>query len=173
MKNTKRALFVGRFQPFHHGHQEAIKKLLKKYEEIVVVMGSSEDFLSSENPFSCGERLEMFRSCFSKGELARLIIVPVPDVNDNTVWVDHILAHVPHFDEVYSNNQLVKLLFSKHGVLVKSIDFFDRGKKEGVYIRQLLAEGNTEWKKHVPKGVAEFLEMIDAEKRLKKIIRIR
>ena len=66
----KRALFIGRFQPFHHGHYYAIKKLMKKHDEVVVVIGSSEDGFTTENPFTCGERIEMMRLCFNKGDLA-------------------------------------------------------------------------------------------------------
>lgn len=168
----KRALFVGRFQPFHHGHYFAIKKLLKKYGEVVVVIGSSEDFNTPENPFSCGERIEMLRLCFGKGDLARLIIVPVPDLNDNRVWVDHVFAHIPPVEAVYSNNQLVKMLFSKHGILVKSVEFFDRGPKEGSYIRKLMAEKDRAWEKHIPGKVVSYLDTIDAEGRLNQILRM-
>jgi len=168
----KRALFVGRFQPFHHGHLYAIKKLLKKFKEVVVVIGSSEDSFSPENPFTCGERLEMIRACFNKSELSRLIFVPVPDVNDNRVWVDHVFMHIPTIDAVYSNNQLVKMLFSKHGILVSAIEFFDRGPKEGSNVRRMMADGDRSWTKHVPKNAVEYLDAVEAEQRIKKIVRM-
>jgi len=170
----KRCLFIGRFQPFHHGHYYAVKKLLKKYNEVVVVIGSSEDGFTTENPFTCGERIEMMRLCFSKSELAKLVIIPVPDVNDNRVWVDHIYMHIPSIDieSVYSNNALVKMLFSKHGILVNQISYYDRGPKEGTNIRKMISEGNKEWTKHVPKQVIKYLELIEAEQRLKKIVRM-
>lgn len=168
----KRALFIGRFQPFHHGHYDALKKLLKKYGEVVVVIGSSEASFSNENPFTAGERIEMIRAAFAKGELSRLVLVPVPDINNNTVWVDHVLMHTPAVHEVYSNNQLVKMLFSKHGILVKSTDFFDRGTKEGTYLRKLMVEGDQAWRKHVPRKTVEYLDAIEAEKRIRKIDRL-
>ena len=168
----KRALFVGRFQPFHHGHYYAIKKLLKKFKEVIVVVGSSEDSYSPENPFTCGERLEMMRVCFNKSDMARLCIVPVPDVNDNRIWVDHVFMHIPHVEEVYSNNQMVKMLFSKHGILVKVIEFYDRGPKEGSHIRRLMADSDRSWVKHVPKEALEYLDSIDGEGRMKKIVRM-
>ncbi|MEW6036270.1 MAG: nicotinamide-nucleotide adenylyltransferase [Candidatus Micrarchaeota archaeon] len=172
MKMPKRALFVGRFQPFHHGHYYAIRKLLGKYDEVVVVVGSSEDSYSSENPFSCGERIEMMRRCFPKGDLGRMVIVPVPDVNDNRIWVEHVFNHIPAIDDVYSNNQLVKMLFSKHGILVKQIEFYDRGPKEGSNIRRLMADGDRSWTKHVPQKAVEVLDAIEAEQRMKKLVRM-
>lgn len=168
----KRALFVGRFQPFHHGHLYAIKKLLKRYNEVVVVLGSSEDAYTPENPFTCGERLEMMRACFNKSDLSRLLLIPVPDINDNRVWVEHVFMHIPPVQEVYSNNQLVKMLFSKHGILVNGIEFYDRGPKEGSFIRKLIADGDVSWKKHIPLPAVKFLDAIDAEGRLKKIVRM-
>ncbi|MBD3209831.1 nicotinamide-nucleotide adenylyltransferase [Candidatus Micrarchaeota archaeon] len=168
----KRALFIGRFQPVHNGHLHAIKKLLKKYDEVVVVIGSSEDMFSKENPFTCGERIEMLRQCFSKADLARLILVPVPDVNDNRIWVDHVLSHIPTVHDVYSNNALVKMLFSQHGILVKSMDFLERTSKEGTFIRKLMAENDESWKEHVPNKAAEYLESIEADKRIRKIVRM-
>ncbi len=168
----KRRLLIGRFQPFHNGHLSAIKHLLKKSGEVVLVVGSSEDFMSPENPFTAGERLEMLRSAFSKSDLSRLIIVPVRDVNDNSIWVDHILSQIPSIDEVYSNNQLVKMLFSRHGIVVHSTPLKDRNNLEGTNVRILMAKADRSWKKLVPQKVAKFLEQIEAEKRLSKIIRV-
>jgi nicotinamide-nucleotide adenylyltransferase len=169
---VKRALFIGRFQPVHSGHVHGIKKLLKKYPEIVVVIGSSEDLLTKENPFTCGERIEMIRACFSKSDLARIILVPVPDVNDNRIWVDHVLAHIPTVNEVYSNNQLVKMLFSQHGILVKSMEYHDRGLKEGSSIRKMMAENDNGWREQIPKKAVEYLDSIEADKRIRKIVRM-
>ncbi|MBU0532068.1 nicotinamide-nucleotide adenylyltransferase [Candidatus Micrarchaeota archaeon] len=170
--SIKRALFIGRFQPFHHGHLHAIKKLLKKYNEVVVVIGSSEELFTKENPFTCGERIEMIRCCFTKNEIARIVIVPVPDVNDNRVWVDHVLSHIPTVNNVYSNNPLIKMLFSQHGILVKSIEFYDRGAKEGVYIRKLMVENDRGWAEHIPKQAVDYLDSIEADKRIRKIVRM-
>ncbi|MGV8085740.1 MAG: nicotinamide-nucleotide adenylyltransferase [Candidatus Bilamarchaeum sp.] len=168
----KKRMLIGRFQPFHNGHLIAIKSLLKKSGEVVLVVGSSEDFMSPENPFTAGERLEMIRSSFSKSDLARLIVVPVRDVNDNSIWVDHVLSQVPAIDEVYSNNQLVKMLFSRHGVMVHSTPLKDRENLEGTNVRILLAKADKSWKKLVPPAVAKYLDQIGAEKRLSKIIRV-
>jgi len=168
----KRALFIGRFQPFHMGHYDAIKKLLRKYGEVVVVIGSSQESFSSENPLTCGERIEMIRNCFSKADIAKLVIVPVPDVNDNRIWVDHLLVHIPPVHNVYSNNALVKMLFSQHGILVKPVKLYERGEKEGAYIRKLMADNDRAWTKHVPKNAISYLNSIEADKRIRKIVRM-
>ncbi len=165
-------MFIGRFQPFHKGHQKAIQDLLKKHDEVVVVIGSAEDSFTGINPFTTGERMEMIRSCFSKGDNSRLIIVPVRDVNDNRIWVDHIVSYVPSFTEVYSNNMLVKMLFSQVGILVNSMKMLERDGNEGTYIRRLMAEGNTEWRSQIPTKLVPYLKEIGAEERMKRIARM-
>ena len=168
MKKT-RALFIGRFQPFHHGHYEAIKRLLTIHDEVIVVIGSAEESNTSNNPFTSGERIQMVRAAFDAKPLARLIIVPVRDLNDHTRWVTHVRSYVPEFDIVYSNNELVARLFKEAGYKAEGMDFIDRGTNEGKFVRSLMKRGSDDWKKHVPNGVAEFLESIDAVGRLKSI----
>jgi nicotinamide-nucleotide adenylyltransferase len=165
----ERALFVGRFQPIHHGHFEVIKKMLNEFEEIILVVGSAESLISSDNPFTTGERIEMVRSTFNSELLNRIIIVPVRDMNDHARWVNHVRSYVPSFDVVFSNNELVTKLFQEAGVEVKPIEFIDRGKFEGKFIRSLMSEGNPEWKKHVPKQVAQIIEKINGVQRLRKM----
>lgn len=168
-KRVKRALFIGRFQPFHKGHLEVVKKLLKTYDELIVAVGSAEASISQENPFTAGERLEMVRSCFSKKELLRLIIIPIRDVNDHTKWVSHVKNYLPDFEAVYSNNELVRKLFYYVGMSVHAIDFFNRHKYEGNKIRQIMAMGKNEWQHLVPKTVADFINSRNAHKRLRRI----
>lgn len=167
-----RALFIGRFQPFHKGHQKAIKELLKRHDEVIIVIGSAEDSFTGSNPFTSGERIEMIRSCFTRSELSKLIITPVRDINDNRRWVDHIASYVPAFSTVYSNNMLVKMLFSQVGVLVKSVKMLDRDENEGTAIRVLMAEGNTKWEAHVPNKIVPCLKSIHAGERMEKIARM-
>lgn len=50
-------LTIGRFQPFHKGHAEIIRRLAKEYTKVVVlVAGNGQD---SKNPFSFDLRVEM------------------------------------------------------------------------------------------------------------------
>ncbi len=169
MATIDRALFVGRFQPFHNGHLAVIKKLLAKHGEVIIIIGSAEDSISSKNPFTAGERMEMVRSCFNECELGRLVIVPLRDINNNSLWVSHVRSHVPEFKTIYSNNWLVKHLFSKEGYKPAKLDFFDRAHCEGKKIRAEIASGKKGWKKYVPKQVAEYLKSIDGLERIKEI----
>ncbi len=168
MKKT-RALFIGRFQPFHHGHFEAIKKLLSAHDEVIIVIGSAEESDTLKNPFTAGERIQMIRSAFDDKSLSRLVLVPIRDINNHARWVTHVRSYVPEFGIVYSNNELVARLFREAGYKSECMDFIDRGTNEGKYVRSLMSSGSKEWKKHVPKKVADFLESIDGPLRIKKL----
>ncbi len=161
-----RALFIGRFQPFHHGHRSVVERLLSEHAEVIICVGSAESPMTKENPFSAGERIEMIRAAFSGEQLSRMLIIPVRDVNDHSKWVGHVKSLVPYFNAVYSNNEVVADLFHKAGIPLKPVEFFDRGPKEGRLIRELIAKGDPEWKKHVPEGTVKFIESIKGAERL-------
>ena len=57
-----RALFVGRFQPFHYGHLHAVESILKENDELLLVVGSAQMSHEPDNPFTAGERIEMIPS---------------------------------------------------------------------------------------------------------------
>ena len=53
---------IGRFQPFHLGHLEAIKFALAKVEHLHVGIGSSNKSHEERNPFTADERKKMILS---------------------------------------------------------------------------------------------------------------
>ncbi|HEY6405190.1 MAG TPA: adenylyltransferase/cytidyltransferase family protein, partial [Nitrososphaeraceae archaeon] len=38
--NIRRVAVIGRFQPFHNGHLDLIRQILKESDEVVVIIGS-------------------------------------------------------------------------------------------------------------------------------------
>ena len=50
---------IGRFQPFHLGHLEAIKFALSKVEHLHLAIGSSNKSHEKRNPFTDDERKKM------------------------------------------------------------------------------------------------------------------
>jgi len=39
-KKSKIALFIGKFQPFHKGHLFALRQVLKKFDKVIIGIGS-------------------------------------------------------------------------------------------------------------------------------------
>ncbi|MGV8174436.1 MAG: nicotinamide-nucleotide adenylyltransferase, partial [Methanothrix sp.] len=100
-----RALYIGRFQPYHLGHQAVLEKIAGEVEEIVIVIGSAQDSHTPENPFTGGERMEMIYRSLSECHLRdRCYVAPLQDIQRNSIWVSHLQSMVPSFDLVYSNN---------------------------------------------------------------------
>ena len=165
---VKRGLYVGRFQPFHLGHLNAIEDLLKEVDELVVVIGSAQYSHNVNNPFTAGERLAMVRRALEECgiDLERVWIVPVPDVHLHMMWVSSVQGYTPHFDTVYSNEPLTRRLFMEAGHKVKPIRFFDRKVYSSTEIREKIVRGEN-WEKFVPKSVASFIKEIDGINRLK------
>ncbi len=165
---TERGLYVGRFQPFHLGHLEAIEDVLKKVKEIVIVIGSAQYSHNIDNPFTAGERVVMIRRALQEAGLdySRLWVVPVPDVHLHMLWVSALEGYTPHFDVVYSNEPLTRRLFMEAGYKVKNIQFFRRKVYNSTLVREKMLAGEN-WTKLVPKSVADFVNEIDGVNRLR------
>lgn len=169
---VNRGLYVGRFQPFHIGHLDAIKYVLKEVDELVIVIGSAQYSHNSNNPFTAGERQVMIRRALLEAnvDLSKLWIVPVPDVHLHMLWVSAVEGYTPRFNVLYSNEPLTRRLFMEAGYEVKNIPLFDRK----IYISTLVREKmnrDESWTELVPKSVADFILEIDGVNRLRDLAR--
>ncbi len=167
-----RGLYVGRFQPFHIGHLEAIKVALKEVEELVIVIGSAQYSHNNHNPFTAGERIVMIRRALEEANInpSRIWIVPVPDVHLHMLWVSALEGYTPHFETVFSNEPLTRRLFTENKYKVKKIQFFERKQYNSTLIRQKMLTDES-WKKFVPKSIVDYIEKIDGINRLRNLAR--
>ena len=166
-KKASRALFVGRFQPFHLGHLHATKYILKRADELVIAVGSAQYSHTLENPFTAGERVTMIRLALNEAKIdpAAYCIIPVPDVNVHKVWVAHVSSYTPSFDMVFTNEPLTSRLFKEAGFKVEGIPFFDRDIYSATEIRRRIL-ANENWKQLVQKAVARFIMAIHGSERI-------
>jgi nicotinamide-nucleotide adenylyltransferase len=163
-------LFIGRFQPFHNGHLKAVEWILKDCSQVIILVGSSQACYEEDNPFTVGERVEMIaRTLKAKKLMPKCLVLSVPDVNNNALWVSHVNSLVPRYDIVYSNNPLTMRLFSESGKKVSAIPFFERGKNDATRVRHSLPRDNS-WREAVPSEVEKVIDEIGAVQRLKEIL---
>ena len=164
----KRALFVGRFQPFHLGHLEAVKDILRKAEELVIAIGSAQYGYKSRNPFTGGERLTMIRLALNEAKVnpARYLIVPVPDIHRPLVWVTWVVSLVGHFDVVFSNEPVTTRVFKERRYKVKPIPPYHPELYSSSEIRRRM-QADENWRDLVPKSVASYIESLNGVARLK------
>jgi len=161
-----RALYVGRFQPFHKGHLHNIEKILEENDEIIIGIGSAQYSHTLKNPFTCGERIEMIRR--SLKELSRVMIIPITDLHVHSLWVKHLCSFVPKFDAVYSNEPLTVRLFREEGFPVKPLSLYSREHYDSTKIRSKILKGE-DWKSDVPEAVYNFIKEIKGDERLREI----
>jgi len=160
-------LYVGRFQPFHLGHLEAIRHILKKVDVVIIAVGSAQYSHTLENPFTAGERMTMSRLALEEAGISssKYLLVPIPDINVHKLWVAHLTSLTPLFQIVFSNEPLTVTLFQEAGFKVEPIPFFNREIYSATQIRKRMLS-NEDWSSLVPKSVALFIRQIKGEQRL-------
>ncbi len=161
-------LLIGRFQPFHLGHLDAVLFGLSRTENLFICIGSSNKSNEKKNPFSAEERREMIISSIEPSMADRLKIFDIPDVGDHEKWTFEIDKIVPKYDIVFTNDEFTKTLFEKREMNVVPVVLKDREKFSGTNIRELIA-GDKNWQDLVPHGTKKVLNKINAKERVKNL----
>ena len=159
-------LLIGRFQPFHLGHLEALRFALSKVDKLWLGLGSSNKPTEKNNPFSAEERKEMILSSIDESMKQKISIYFIPDLDNHVRWIEKIDTIVPDFDIVFSNDELTNHLYSKRDVQVMPIPFSKRDELSGTNVRDLIIS-DQKWDHLVPLGTRKFLEKSNAKDRLK------
>lgn len=167
MPMITRALYLGRFQPYHLGHHAVIKQIAsdKALEELIIGIGSAQKSHEVSDPFTAGERVMMVTRALKSLRIPYYVI-PIPDVRKNSIYVSHVRSLVPPFKYIYSNNPLVVRLFNEWGIEVRQPPLFRRDKYEGKEIRRRMLNSE-KWLHLVPREVAEVIEEVDGVERLR------
>jgi nicotinamide-nucleotide adenylyltransferase len=163
----RRALFVGRFQPFHKGHLGVVKRLSRDFDIVIIGIGSAQYSHTNDNPFTASERQQMISKTLEDEGINNIQFVLIEDLHDYPKWVSHVVKSLPDFEIVYTNDELCHELFNKEGCKAESIELFNPGDYSGRKIRQRMANGEP-WEEFVPKAVKEVLTQIDGVRRIKK-----
>jgi bifunctional NMN adenylyltransferase/nudix hydrolase len=89
------AILIGRFQPFHFGHQRLVEQALRTAERVIIVVGSDRQHRSVKNPFTFEERERMIRGCLRNPEQSRVSVIGVPDSPYNdAIWIASVQGGV-------------------------------------------------------------------------------
>lgn len=159
----KRALFIGRFQPFHNAHLEDIKQILREADEVIIAIGSSNEKNTLENPFSYSERKQMISKALKSNQIKNFRIYPVPDLYNDRKWVSYVKAKLPKFDVVYSGNEWTLRCFKKFDSKVRKIKLI-KGINSTI-IRGMMAKDKN-WQALVPKEIAGYIKKIKGAERI-------
>ncbi|MEM0286701.1 MAG: nicotinamide-nucleotide adenylyltransferase [Nitrososphaerota archaeon] len=163
------SLFVGRFQPLHLGHLTAIEYALKHSDRLIILVGSAEKSFELRNPFTAGERVEMlYLTLKAKDIISRVLIIPIPDVENHMLWVPFVESIVPPFQKVFSNDYLTVALFRMHGYEVEEVPLYRREELMATEVRRRMASGGN-WAPLVPHQVYDYLMKNKGEERVKQL----
>ncbi|MDI6591765.1 MAG: NAD(+) synthase [Patescibacteria group bacterium] len=165
-----KAIFVGRFQPFHLGHLEVIKWILKREKEIFIIIGSCQEFSKKENLFSFLERKEMIKRTLSSEGIKNFEIFGLPDLFNDLLWAKNILK-ITNLKKneiiVFTRNSWTKRCFQKIGVKVELHPLFFNN-LSATQIREKILK-NERWENFVPSEVSNYLKEIEGQKRIKSL----
>ena len=161
-------LIIGRFQPFHKGHLEIIKKISSECGMVIIGIGSAQYSHVPDNPFTSGERYSMIHQAIRDDGIDNAVIVPIEDMNIYSLWVSKVRSLCPPFSVVYSNNKATIRLFKEAGYAVHSSPLYNREEYSGTEVRRRMAEGG-DWRSLVPPKVADVIDEIDGIERIRSI----
>lgn len=162
-----RGFYIGRFQPYHNGHQSVLERIAGQVDEIVIGVGSAQLSHEVENPFTAGERVLMITRSLA-GLECPFYVIPIEDIQRNALWVAHVRSMTPPFDTIYSNNPLVMQLFAEAGCTVCSTEMYQRDSHSGTEVRNRILRGKP-WEHLVPRAVVQVIEEIRGVERLLQI----
>ena len=83
-KRMKRGFYVGRFQPYHNGHQAVLTELARTCDEIIIGVGSAQLSHTTENPYTAGERVLMITRALT-GLGCPYYVIPIEDVQERAL----------------------------------------------------------------------------------------
>ena len=114
-----KAVFVGRFQPLHNGHLDALEYIEEEYDDIVFVIGSAQESGTKDNPWSADERKKILNEIFPDIPLYFLEDVP----GDDKEWLENLNTLVGKYDALFSGNDWVLDVCRMYQVPCKKVKF--------------------------------------------------
>lgn len=84
-------VFIGRFQPFHNGHEAVAEQAFKLAHRVIFLLGSASSARTPKNPWNAPERKQMILGTFhGKVEPARILLNPLRDFINDDLWVAEV-----------------------------------------------------------------------------------
>ncbi len=164
------ALFVGRFQPFHNGHLDVIKQILKKNDRVIIAIGSAEKNFLPDKPLTAGERFELIDESLRAEKIPaeKYCIIPVRNVNNYAIWVDHLNIYIPPYNRVYTGSHIVKACYETKKNPPKIMGLERNMKISATEVRNKILN-KEKWEHLVPKAVSTLLKKWKIERRIEDV----
>tara|TARA_Y100001973_G_C5156044_1_gene310812 strand:+ start:664 stop:1062 length:399 start_codon:yes stop_codon:yes gene_type:complete len=125
---TKRAMFIGRWQPFHNGHKWLINQKLSEGKSILIAVRDIPP--DEKNPFTTEQTVEMVKEVYSDHDVEVVSIPDIESVNYGRGVGYEINEHVPP----------------------QNIGFIS-----ATGIRNNIKEGNNDWQENVDSSIHDLV----------------
>ncbi|MBT4056430.1 hypothetical protein HOE67_04955, partial [Candidatus Peregrinibacteria bacterium] len=145
-----------------------------KNEKIIIAIGSAEKNFLPNNPLNAGERVQMIDETLKAEGIdpGRFLTIPIRNINNYALWVDHMNLYLPPYDTIYTGSQIVKACYegsqsNKQLIQIKRVLPISATK-----IREAITNStdtNSEWEALVPPHTAKLLKEMKIPQRLKDI----
>ena len=149
----RRYIVLGRFQPFHKGHEYLVNCAfdLAGDNELVIAIGSASKGWESSNPWTLEERTAMVNSWLDEHNKSATII-GINDIDDPPNWVKHATEF--HGQGVLvTSDEATKKLYEQSEFQVEYVDLSNRENYEGWRVRQTLLMLSTVYDDEAVRGV--------------------
>lgn len=168
---NKTALIIGRFQPFHKGHLNLIKRFYKCGYFLKIGIGSSQLSYTKKNPLTKEERKDCINLGLKEKKIKKYKIFYLPNISSDKDYVKHVMKIVGKFDLIVTGNPLVLKLFKGFNTKKNlwNIESFEENKRPGgeitaTKIRKLWKKSPN--RKGLEKSVYSYLNKIKFKERL-------
>lgn len=155
-------LVIGRFQPYHLGHEALLRSLVEKGKVYVGVIKCKS---SIYNPFTHEEVGEMIKVCHPNADILYLDKNIIKSLKIIRKYVPQGTTYVTGDLDEYI---LFSILFPLFRLNVK---YERRLGIRGREIRRMLINGENGWEKHVDKRIVDLIKSFEIEKRFEKRIK--
>lgn len=79
-------IFIGRFQPFHKGHEAIINEIIDRGYEPVVIIGSAQECGTEKNPYSICTRINKLHNVFPD-----MGVFAIEDYPTDQAWIEAVV----------------------------------------------------------------------------------
>jgi len=184
----KYLLFAGRFQPFHKGHLEAIKMILKKNKNNLIIgivnpepknTVEFKEFSLEKNPFTFWERYRMIRESLIDEKIDMKRIIIIPNYPSFIFGKEKNINFEPERNQVISHLNIVTdwdkekiKIHEKEGYTYKTTNYVFKVKNAIVTASEVRRriKNNGNWEELLPKAVVKIIKEVDGINRIKQTL---
>ena len=164
----KHCVFIGRFQPFHNGHLEAVKWILVSCPKLTIVIGSLQEYSTRNNPLNFFHRKKIIEKVLKTEGIRNVKILGLPDFKNDSAWgkrLSGILMIDPKEISVVTLNPWTEKVAGSAGFSVAAHPVFFEN-LSATFVRDKIAKGLS-WENLVPGDVSTYLKDAGAVEKIR------